>query len=61
MKGARLLVRMDDGGDAMAVSPIVLVCEAPIELRQRGVLGARFLFSAEHYFSSDSFPTAVRD
>jgi hypothetical protein len=49
-EGARLSVRMDDGGGAMMVSPEILVCKAPAELRWRGVLGAPFLFSAEHRF-----------
>jgi hypothetical protein len=49
-ESASLSVRMDDGGGAMVVSPEIIVCEAPTELRWRGVLGVRFLFSAEHYF-----------
>ena len=49
-EGARLSVRLDDGGGAMMVSPEILACKAPAELRWRGVLGAPFLFSAEHHF-----------
>jgi hypothetical protein len=55
-EGARLSVRMDDGGGAVTVSPTIQVCEAPVELRWRGVLGARFLFSAEHYFQLEQLP-----
>ena len=49
-EGARLSVRMDDDGGVMAVSPEIRVCDAPTVLRWRGVLGAPFLFSAEHHF-----------
>lgn len=40
----------------MTVRPTVLVCEAPIELRWRGVLGVRFPFSAEHHFEFEPIP-----
>jgi hypothetical protein len=53
--GARLSVRLDDGGGAMQIRPEVLSCE-PYELRWRGVLGASFLFSGEHYFRLEALP-----
>lgn len=59
-EGARLSVRMDDGGGAMAASPEILVCKAPAELRWRGGLGAPFLFSAEHYFRLEGSSVGTR-
>jgi hypothetical protein len=59
-KDARLSVRMDDGGGVMTVSPEILVREAPAELRWRGVLGAPFLFSAEHYFRLERSSAGTR-
>lgn len=54
--GGRLSVRLDDGGGAMQIRPQVLICK-PYELRWRGVLGASFLFSGEHYFQLAPLPT----
>ena len=53
--GKRLSVHLDDGGGAMTLAPEVLVCR-PHELRWRGVLGASFLFSGEHYFRLHALP-----
>jgi len=54
--GARLSARLDDGGGAMQISPQVLMCKEHDELRWRGVLGASFLFSGEHYFRLQALP-----
>jgi hypothetical protein len=53
--GARLAVRLDDGGGAMQFRPTLLAC-APYELRWRGVLGASFLFSGEHRLCLETLP-----
>lgn len=53
--GTRVSVRLDDGGGAMTIRPVVLVC-APHELRWCGVLGASFVFSGEHYFRLHPLP-----
>lgn len=53
--GAKLSVRLDDGGGAMQFRPEVLICK-PYELRWRGVLGAPFLFSGEHSFRLEALP-----
>lgn len=53
--GARLSARLDDGGGAMQIRPEIMTCE-PHELRWRGVLGASFLFSGEHYFRLEALP-----
>ena len=54
--GARLSARLDDGGGPMQIRPEVLVCKDRDELRWRGVLGASFLFSGEHYFRLEALP-----
>jgi hypothetical protein len=54
--GARLSVDLDDGGGKMKMAPEVVAAESPVELRWRGVVGARFLFSGEHSFRLDSLP-----
>jgi hypothetical protein len=54
--GRRLSVRVDDGGNAMRMRPEVVRCEEEVELRWRGVVGARFLFSGEHSFRLEALP-----
>lgn len=53
--GSQLSVYLDDGAGAMQIRPEVLLCE-PYELRWRGTLGGRFLFSGEHSFRFESLP-----
>jgi hypothetical protein len=49
--GGRLTVTLDDGaGKPVAFKPTVLALAPDRELRWRGVLGASFVFSGEHYF-----------
>lgn len=55
-KGARLTVRLDDGGGAMKMRPEIVTFEENVELRWRGVVGARFLFTGEHSFRLETLP-----
>lgn len=49
--GGRLAVTLDDGaGKPVTFKPTVLALAPDRELRWRGVLGASFVFSGEHYF-----------
>jgi hypothetical protein len=54
--GTRLSVCLDDGGGATQIRPEVLICKEPVELRWRGVVGANFLLSAEHWFRLQALP-----
>jgi hypothetical protein len=54
--GTRLSVRLNDGGGEMKMRPEVVACEEQVELRWRGVVGARFVFSGEHRFRLDALP-----
>ena len=55
-KGARLTVRVDDGGGPMTFRPELVVADAQQELRWVGTLGARVIFAGEHYFRMTALP-----
>jgi hypothetical protein len=54
--GARLEVQFDDGSRPMTLRPRVLAAVDGQELRWRGVIGAGFLMSGEHYFRLTPLP-----
>lgn len=55
--GSRLSVRLNDGvGKPMSFSPKLLAMTHNEELRWRGTVGARFIFSGEHYFKLMPLP-----
>ncbi len=54
--GARLRVRLDDGGAALTIRPELLVARENEELCWRGTLGARVVFSGQHYFRLSPLP-----
>ncbi|ATQ70971.1 MULTISPECIES: SRPBCC domain-containing protein [Methylosinus] len=59
-RGAPLAVRLDDGGGGvMLMRPRIVAFDEAVELRWRGVVGARFLFTGEHSFRLEPLSETV--
>lgn len=48
--GARLTVKLDDGGGAMVIKPTLIVVRENEELCWEGKLGTGLVFAGQHYF-----------